>query len=530
MKRLLPALLCLVALFSLGGCFGKGGESYFYYDLANEPKSLDPQYAGDSASLLLVNNLYDGLFRKSEEGKAEPALAESYSLSVDKRTYTFQLRKDGKWENGDPVTAHDFVFAFTRLLSPGSSAPYASDFYNIQNGKAYFEGQADRNELGVKALDDYTLVITLNSPDSAFIESLTTAAAMPCHESFFQGTGGQYGLEEKTILTNGAFTLSKWTHREKLIIKKNTHSYRANSVQTASVVFTIGSTADEAVDRFLKEKTDLVSFPHDALGKIKEAKATVLHSADTVWLIGFNQRSVPNKAGEETNVLLNQKLRLAFAYATRRESITGLLPEYLSLTGELVPPAITMDGEAFTADGGNTGTYDPEKARSYLEGAYGELGISKLPKLTIICPSDGPHATLFGYLQQVWQKDLTAYVNLKVLDAKEYATALASGDFDMAIFSLQAGQNSPRSILSQFTANGTTNYCNYSLELDLPTSASSVGELKSTYVAAQSAVLGGGYAIPLYFESSYYALAKDVTHLQFDPLGGQVDFSTGVKK
>ena len=183
-------LLALLLLLSLAGCqkdtpMGKS----FRFSLSAEPRQLDPQVAEDAASVAVVSALFEGLTRLDEKGKAVAAAAE-WTVSEDGLTYTFRLRPS-EWSNGDPVTADDFVFGMQRTGSPATGSGLASRLSGIQGAAAVMAGELPPEELGVRAVDASTLVVTLTEPDESFPEKVAGTPFFPCHRRFFDETGGR---------------------------------------------------------------------------------------------------------------------------------------------------------------------------------------------------------------------------------------------------------------------------------------------------------------------------------------------------
>lgn len=158
----------------------QGPPKEFRFTLGSEPPSLDPALYTDAQSHIVGLGLFEGLYRLDPDGNAVPALAESYEVSDDGKTYTFKLRKDAKWTNGDPVTAHDFEYSWKRILAPETAADYAYMLFYLENAEQYNAGEASADQVGVKALDDYTLEVKLISATPYFLDIIT-------HNSYRRG-------------------------------------------------------------------------------------------------------------------------------------------------------------------------------------------------------------------------------------------------------------------------------------------------------------------------------------------------------
>ena len=215
--RRLAAALCMAVLLVAAGCSKASPRGKaFYLPLSAEPRQLDPQVSTDAASVTVVAALFEGLTRLDEDGAAVPGAAE-WTVSGDGLTYTFTLR-DSMWSDGTAVTAQDFVFGMQRSVLPTTRSTLASQLFCIRGARAISEGKQGAETLGVTAPDSRTVVITLTEPDAAFPEKAAATPFMPCNRAFFESTDGRYGLEQEFVLTNGPFSLKRWSHSRSLTV------------------------------------------------------------------------------------------------------------------------------------------------------------------------------------------------------------------------------------------------------------------------------------------------------------------------
>ena len=233
-KKLLSLASALLILLSLSACqdHSSTGQS-FRFPLSAEPRQIDPQVATDPSSVSVIASLFEGLTRLNKDGEAIPAAA-NWTVSADGLTYTFTL-VDSKWSNDSAVTANDFLFGMQRVVDPSTASSRVSELYGIKNAREIAAGTKTVSTLGVTAPDNRTVVITLIEPDANFPEKVSGTPFMPCNRSFFESTGGHYGLEFNYILTNGPFFLSKWNHSDSLLLKKSTGYHDCDNILPASV-------------------------------------------------------------------------------------------------------------------------------------------------------------------------------------------------------------------------------------------------------------------------------------------------------
>ena len=254
--RITAALLAAAFLLALTGCGSSSSAPSFTWFVDTIPANLDPQVASAAPDVIACENLYSGLVRKKADGEIVPDLSESWTISSDGKTYTFQI-KDGltykavKGASTDhTITAEDFVFAFRRIFQPQTNSPYAVEFAALENSAAVLAGTADASTLGVSAADPLTLVFRLSEKDDNFLAKLTLPGAMPCDEAFFESTRGTYGLTAKTTLSSGSFYLYNWT-ASGLFLHRDVSSPMIGSLR---LVQNTGSTGKSAAQLIADEK------------------------------------------------------------------------------------------------------------------------------------------------------------------------------------------------------------------------------------------------------------------------------------
>lgn len=528
---ILSLLVFGTMMLPVSGCSFQS-SSLLRYNISEGVDNLDPQFAEDPHELMVVLNCFEGLFRLDEDGVPVHAAAQSHTLSDDQKTYTFYLRENLCWSDGQPLTADDFVFAFQRLLQSDSPAPSASDFLCIKNAKEVLNGQLSPSQLGVKALDSSTLEITLEEPNLFFTELLATAAAMPCREDFFYESNGRYGLSLDYLLFNGPYKVRTWNNEKYIVLTANETYHTSEALPQYSVyLYTTRSASDNSY-LLLNDRVDGAPVTFEDVTALEEASFNITAFQNTVYLLLFQ---LDNAA------LRNENIRLGMAYAFNRQLFQPYLEKNLSLTDLLIPTVASIQGEKYRSLSSAVGlAYDAATAQTYFSAGLEELGISKLSKNTLICLDSGPHKVLSGYIQQQWQNDLNLYVNTEALEAKDFYSRLASGDFQMAIVPLTMTQSNPGIFLSQISQylpssgdeddtpdgdfsiaddrNSIQDYCTKAQ------GASTSREAAMWFSRAESLLLEKGYAIPLYFESNYFAVSSEFQNILFTPYSGGIYF------
>ncbi|MCR5219052.1 peptide ABC transporter substrate-binding protein, partial [Treponema sp.] len=237
--------------------------------------TLDQQTAVFATSFELIGNMVDGLMQMADDGSVKKAVCKEESVSADGLKYTFKLRDDVYWSNGEQVTAHDFVYGWQRAIDPATQSEYAfmiSDIAQIKNATAIQAGQMEPNQLGVRAVDDFTFEVELQVPVSYFDQLLYFCTFYPANEKFVKKCGDKYATSPETCLANGAFVITEYSPSGKTIsFKKNTAYYDAKNVKLAGLHYEIVSNGEEALRRYQSGQLDFVELSGDSINKMKNS-------------------------------------------------------------------------------------------------------------------------------------------------------------------------------------------------------------------------------------------------------------------
>ncbi|WP_242840025.1 peptide ABC transporter substrate-binding protein [Ruminococcus flavefaciens] len=513
---------------------GSGAGHMYGAALAGNPRSLDPQFAGDPSSATVIKNLYSGLVMKDSSGSIVCCNAKDYTVSEDGCVYTFNLRDDNYWffdTNEDdaigddeyfPVTANDYVFAFRRLLDPKMHSPYARDFTCIKNSQRVMEGGYSTEAVGAEALDDFTLQITLEYPCAEFLGLLTTPAAFPCNEQFFISTKGRYGLDDRSVMSNGPFYVRQWFYdpygsNNILYMRKNTANERDGyEVLPSFVSFSIQDSEAEVRQCFKEEETEC--FTAMKVGGYNPRKYSIVGQKATTLGLIFNPKD---------KLYSNKELCKAVAFSADREALRGQLDSDLQIAYGIIPPAVDILGRSYRdlASDKQFDMFDKEKAVQCLAKAKEELKISSVESVKIIVDSSTVDSRYLHLLSQGCQESLGIYIGIEDLTSKEFNERIANGDYSIALYPLKADFNSGLAVFGEFDENE----CLRSAKGGLNSSESimqcpSVNQLVDSYAAAEKALLEQYGFIPLFYKNSYIVANKDNEDIIYDPFTGSVDY------
>ncbi len=529
-KLLFSLMMCASLVFSLAACKEKKAvpeDEILCYNITYEPDTLDPQIANDSASRLIIRNIFEGLVRLDENETPCAGVAEFWNVSNHEMTYTFYLRDNAHWQNGDRVTAENFRYGLCRAIMPSTGSPTASTLFCIKNADRINRGELPLSELGVKALDATTLKIELEYPDSDFLTLMASPPAMPCHQQFFEETAGQYGREADKLLSNGAFYIrsSGWEHDKSINLRKNPEYGGKDVPVPAGVNIVIGESPANVCDAILSEELDCYALPGSEVARAQENALNLTSFGDTVWGIAFNTQN---------EVLAHSEIRRALLSALDRNYLLSSLPDGCTAGDDLIPASARMNGASYREQAGSGFSIAySSTAKADLQKAMTKLKIDELPKMTILCTNDEATQKIVNNMIETWNKVTGSYLNKNPVSLAELKDDVSDGSFRVVVAPLTAGGDDPINTLSLFTSDSSYNPA----QLHDTAYDEMVGKLmllpeqNALYatIEAEKYLQSNGVFYPLYTESRYYAAAPNVTGIIFHPYGGEVDFFYATK-
>ncbi len=525
------ALLCLCTACSDSEESGAG--FLFTCALSGNPTCLDPQYSDNQNADIVITNIMEGLVRLDENGVPQAAGAESYTISDDGLYYMFNLREGCCWyKNGMsedeviPVTAQDYVYAFRRMFEPETKSPYAKEFNCLKNANAIMAGTLDTNELGVSAPDSTTVIFQLEYTNAEFLQLLAQPCAVPCNQEFFLSTNGRYGLDIDTMLCNGPFYLTKWNYdvygNDNFInFRKNPAHYDAEEIAPSSLTFRILKSQTAADTLFAEGGADVLGTMSNCVKYMESKNYTVLSEyAETMGLI-FHP---------ENEILQNEDLRLALAYAIDRTAYAPKLSRDLKPAYGVIPPAVDLLGSSYReiyADEPLAVPYDPAKAAELFAKAEKKLQLNSMNTIRILVSNNIKDTDALLTICQEWQTLFGQYIGLETVTQEEYEKRIASGDYSIALYSIGADRNSCYDMLRQFTVQQkmlgfeSEEYSGIMAEL---ASAGKLSDTVELYGMAEQAVIDSNAFIPLFYKNSYLVCTAGNRDIGFDAFSGAIDF------
>lgn len=441
-------------------------------NMHTEPPSLDPAQMRDSISGMMGHALYEGLTVLDAEGKVQPGVAKRWDVSGDGLRYTFYLRDDAKWSNGDAVTAYDFEYAWKRVLDPQAvpPSPYAYQLYYLKNAVNYHmssehpEPVKNPDEIGVKAIDAVTLEVELSSKTPYFLSLTSFYTFFPVHREISEADPA-FAAEADTLVTNGPFRMNHWEHFDTMSLVQNEHYWNKDQVHLEEVRISMVDNPGTALSMYKTGELDYVGEP---LGEIHSDEYAFLEKeqpdefqirgiASTYYYV-FNSTAAPFD---------QVKIREAFSMAIDRQ----LLIDSITKGGELaaygfVPPGIsgaeTTFREEYKDEYFAEGTAE---AKRLLEEGMAEGGYSELPVITLTYHALDGNKRIAEAVAGMWREQLDVEVKLEAQEWGVFLTNRQSLNYQVASGGWSPDYNDPMTYLDIFTSTSGTNDSGWSSEV-----------------------------------------------------------------
>ncbi|OCA87712.1 ABC transporter substrate-binding protein [Bacillus sp. FJAT-27225] len=468
MKKWLKTIAsALVVTTALAGCYGgenqsSGGDSSanakdvkqeIVLNLMTEPPALDPAMATDVPSGWIIDHTFEGLYTKDKEGKPVPGVASDVQKSEDGKTYTFTIRDDAKWSDGTPVTAHDFEYSWKRTLDPATGSQFAFYLYYLKGGEEFNQGKGSADEVGVKATDDKTLVVELNSPLGYFEELLTMWTFYPVKKDLVE-SNKDWAAGAETLVGNGPFKLVEWKHDSQVVAEKNEHYWGNKDVNLEKVTWKMVNDATTYYQMYKTGELDLIqTLPSDVVEQEKNSEEFLNVPYFGTYFYMFNVEKEPFN---------NEKIRRAFAMALDRESLTknitkaGEIPAYA-----FVPPGVETSKGDFREVGGEYFEEDFAEAKKLLEEGMAEEGWTTLPEVELLYNTAENHKKIAEAVQEMYKKNLGVDIKLTNQEWKTYLDTTDQGNFQMSRMGWIGVLNDPTVLLDYFLGDSPNNRTNW---------------------------------------------------------------------
>lgn len=426
--------------------------------IGEEPQTIDPALNQSTDGGTYILHAFEGLTKVDKDNKTVAGMAEKWDVSSDGLKYTFHLR-DAKWSDGKPVAAGDFEYAWKRALDPKTASPYAYQLYYIKNGEEFNSGKGKIEDVGVKAVDEKTLEVTLANPTSYFLDLMHFPTYMPLRKDIVEQAKDQWTQSPQTYVGNGAFKMKDWKHKEELVFEKNDNYWDKDSVKLKEIHWKLMSDDSAALNAFESGELDFVNqlIPQaEQPNLIKAGKAKVYPLVGTYYLY-FNIAKKP---------MNDVKVRKALALAIDRKFITEKVTQAGQVPAVAVVPFKVPGSEAgkdFRAESG--ASYVPEtpnvaEAKKLLAEAGYPDG-KGFPQIEIYYNTQSNHKAIMEAVQEQWKQNLGITVKPPNMEWKVLQDKLDQKDYIIARMGWIGDYNDPMTFLDMWTTTSGTNKTNW---------------------------------------------------------------------
>lgn len=526
-KKKIAVLLASALAMStaLAGCSnsGSGGSSKgveLNVNVGPEPATIDPAKNSAVDGATLINHAFEGLMKLDKDNKIVEGQASKYEVNKDETVYTFTLREGIKWSDGEQVKAEDFVYAWQRLVDPKTGADYNYMIDMVKNANEIMAGKKKPKELGIKALDEKTVEVTLTTPTPYFLEVCAFPATFPVRKDIVEANADTWSTDPKTYIGNGPYVLKSWEHQSKMTYVKNENYYDLKKLGPDTINFVLMEDKNTMLSAYKNNEILFADdLPSEEIDAMKD-KGLVIEKQLGTYFLSINVK----KEG-----LDNVKVREALSLALDRDYIV----EKVAKGGQI--PADSFVTTGLTDADGKTEFHENakkwydakdykgnvEKAKKLLKEAGYENG-KGLPSIELMC--NPGHEPIMEAVQNMWKENLGLNVTISSQDWNVFLETRKEGDFQVARDGWLGDYNDPISFIDMWITGGGNNNAQWSnKEYD-----KIVSEIKSTTDAkeryakmheAEDLLAKDMPIIPIYYYTDLYLISDKLEGMYTSPLG-----------
>lgn len=492
--------------------------------------TMDPSIATDEASFNFLAATTEGLYRLDENAKITEGIATGHEVSEDGLTWTFTLREDATWGNGDPVTAHDFVYAWRRAVNPDTGSEYGPYMMNnvIKNAKEVSSGELAVEKLGVKADGDYTLVVNLENP-TPYFESLTTFGTFfPLNQEFVEEQGDKFATSSDTVLANGPYTLENWeSTSDSWELVKNDNYWDADAVKMDKLTFKVVKDPQTAVDLYESGTMDRIDLSSDLVDKYSTHEDYVVSPDTFVHFIKFNQTT--------SEALANRNIRAAISRAFNKQALVDEILNNGSIAANgLIPKDFTPlpeSGEDFREVSGDLVTYDLEKAKKLWKKGLEEVGTDTV-ELELLTGDDETTKTMVEYLANQLSTNLPGLeINLKQVPKEQRLDLDTKMDYQLQVSRWGPDFLDPFTFMNLWTTKSGNNMMGYSnpeydklVNETATTLATDNAARYENFLEAEKILFEDAAIAPIYQSSRAQLISPKVKGIHVNPFGATYEY------
>ena len=537
MKRLFALLLAFCMVFTLAACGGggeePGGEATLDISVcfASEPSTIDPALNTAVDGAIMLQHTFEGLIKWVDDGEGNatlaPGMAESWDVSEDGTVYTFHLREDALWSDGEPVTAYDFEYAWKRVVDPETAADYSYMLDCVKNGpEIIYVGTMSPDDLAAVALDEKTFEVTLHTAIPYFIEIAAFPATFPVRQDIIEEYGDQWTFDPATYIGNGPYMMSEWVHNSYIMMVKNPNYYDYDKLGPDSIKFALMDDNNAILAAFNSGELDFAENPPvDEIPALLESGQLKVADYIGTYFVCFQTQKEPFD---------DPRVREAFSLVIDRNYIVNQISRAGETpAGGFVPNGIydaEGPGSDFREVGGDYYSMDDadyaakcDRARELLAEAGYPNG-EGFPIVEYLYNTHDNHRAIGEALQNMWQTELGVQVTLTNQDWAVFIDTRKNGDFTFARHGWIADYNDPITFLDMWittSGNNDAQYNNseYDALIAKAKATVDVTERMSIMHEAEDMLMAEHVVAPIYFYTQPYMVADDLQGWYYTPLG-----------
>jgi oligopeptide transport system substrate-binding protein len=527
--KLFSCSICIVFVISMacGPAFSAtlqtADTQIIRHNVGTAVNQLDPALSTTLPEMNVQLQAFEGLTRVAADGTVGTGAAKAWEISDNGTRYIFRLRTAAKWSNGDPVTAYDFEYAWRRLLDPATGAYYAYRGYVIKNAEAYHTGRVtDANQLGIKALDQWTLEVVLAVPHAGFLTLVAYPPFFPVHKGIVEKHGAGWAVDPATYVGNGPYRLNSWLPNRQLELEKNPYYWDVANVQPDKLLFTLADSDATALTMWEKGQIDSThTVPASDIQRLQQEGKLSMVSDLGVYYYVFNTQIEP---------FADPRVRKALTMAIDRQFLVehvtqgGQVPAYAFVPYGI--PDINNNTD-FREVGGNYFVEDIAVAQALLAEAGYPDGAG-FPPLTIMYSSSENHQQIAWAIAELWRQNLGIEVALVEQEWEDFLRSLKQGNYQIARIGWASDCLDAYSFLKLWLTNGESNYAfwshkEYDRLLELGDATDETAARMEALHGAERILLQEMPVMPIYFLTRPYLQTDDIHGVARSPLG-YVDF------
>ncbi len=523
MKKLLSIMLALCFVLSVA-CVASAEEvQTINVCIGSQPETLDPQLNSASDGSNYIKHLFEGLMKYgwNGEGIVEGA-AESYEMNEDGTVYTFHIREDAKWSDGQDLTAEDFEYTFKRLVDPATAAPYATDMGQyLKNGYAIATGEMSVDELGVKVIDSKTIELTLENPCSFFLEVMAFPCYYPVRKDIVEANGDTWTTAPETLIGNGAYVLESYSMDEEIVMVPNTNYYDADKLACQRICFKLITDPNAKLAAMRAGELDWCDdYPTEELDTLKAEGLFYIEPQLGTYYVNLNNTVAPFD-----DVRVRKAFLLAIDPTYLSETVTQ--GTYLPATNFVGPGFLQEDGSEFYEEYTVIDRSDYEANVAEAQALLAEAGYPNgegFPTVSYCTNVSGVHLPTAEALAYMWKENLGVTVEIEQMEWNVFLAARRNGEHTMARDGWVADFSDPSNLLNLFdsgSGNNSTFYSNpeYDELLAKAAATTDMAEHYDLLHQAEQLAFEEACCIPVYYYTTTYLAVPEIQNVTLYPTG-----------